>query len=190
MTTAVKVSPAEYLKLERNAEFKSEYIDGIIQAMPGASREHNLIETNLLRELSSQLKDHDCEVYGSNMKVRTRVRYSYPDATVICGQPLFEDMETDVLLNPTVIFEVLSSSTEGYDRGDKFAAYRERKSLQLYILVSQYMPRVEMYQRQAKGWHFSDVNGLDASISLGAITCTLNLSEIYDKVKFPSEVLE
>jgi Uma2 family endonuclease len=184
MATATKVSPAEYLELERKAEFKSEYIDGTIAPMPGASREHNLIEANIVGELRYHLKHRDCEVYGGNMKVRTRERYSYPDATVVCGTPMFETIETDVLLNPTVIFEVLSSSTETYDRGDKFAAYRQRESLQAYVLVSQLMPRIEIFKRQADGWHFSEVSGLEQTVRLEAIGCELKLSEVYEKVDF------
>jgi Uma2 family endonuclease len=184
MATAVKVSPAEYLELERKAEFKSEYVDGTIVPMPGATREHNLIETNLVRELSHQLKRRDCEVYGGNMKVRTRPRYSYPDATVVCGKPLFEDTEKDVLTNPTVVIEVLSSSTEVYDRGEKFAAYRERESLQEYVLVSQTMPRVEIYKRHGDKWIFAEVSGLESVAKLESIGCTLNLSEVYEKIEF------
>lgn len=184
MATAVKVSPAEYLELERKAEFKSEYLDGTIVPMPGATREHNLIETNIVRELSLQLKGRDCEVYGGNMKVRVPISYRYPDATVVCGTPMFEDTETDVLLNPTVIFEVLSKSTETYDRGDKFAEYRKRESLQAYVLVSQLMPHIEIYKRQGNDWLFSEVNGLDKILRLESIGCTLNLAEVYEKVDF------
>jgi Uma2 family endonuclease len=175
MTTAVKVSPAEYLELERKAVFKSEYVDGTIVPVPGATREHNLIETNIIGELRQQLKGRDCEVYGGHMKVRVPVSYRYPDATVVCGTPLFEDLETDVLLNPTVIFEILSKSTEMYDRGDKFTEYRQRESLQAYVLVSQLMPRIEIYKRQGSDWLFSEISGLDK---------VLRLSEIYDKLNF------
>jgi Uma2 family endonuclease len=184
MSATVKVSPAEYLELERKAEFKSEYLDGTIVPMPGATREHNLIETNIVRELSLQVKDRDCEVYGGNMKVRVPVSYRYPDATVVCGTPMFEDLETDVLLNPTAIFEVLSRSTETYDRGDKFAEYRRRESLQAYVLVSQLTPHIEIYKRQGNDWLFSEVSGLEAVVKLESIGCTLNLTEVYEKVDF------
>lgn len=205
MATATKVSPEEeYLRLERNAEFKSEYVDGTLVPMPGATREHNLIETNLVRELSFQVKGRDCEVYGGNMKVRFEVlnpltvryqspqdlapripvSYRYPDATVVCGTPMFEDVETDVLLNPTVIFEGLAKSTGTYDRGDKFVEYRRRESLQAYVLVSQLMPRVEIYRRQGNDWTFSEISGLDKTLRLESIGCELKLSEVYDKVEF------
>jgi Uma2 family endonuclease len=184
MATAVKVSPAEYLELERKAEFKSEYVDGTIVPVPGATEEHNLIEVNITGELRQQLKGRDCKVYGGNMKVRVPVRYRYPDATVVCGTPMFEDSETDVLLNPTVIFEILSKSTQTYDRTDKFAEYRQRESLQAYILVSQIMPRIEIYRRQGSDWIFSEMSGLDKVLRLESIGCTLNLSEVYEKVEF------
>jgi Uma2 family endonuclease len=184
MATATKVSPEEYLRLERNAAFKSEYVDGTIVPMPGATREHNLIETNLVRELSFQVKGRDCEVYGGNMKVRVPISYRYPDATVVCDTPLFEDLETDVLLNPTVVFEVLSKTTETYDRGDKFAEYRQRESLQAYVLVSQIVPRIEIYRRYGEDWLFSEMSGLEKTLVLESIGCELKLSEIYDKVHF------
>jgi Uma2 family endonuclease len=185
MATAVKVSPKEYLEYEREAAFKSEYVDGRIIPMPGASREHNLVGSNIIRVLGNQLLDQPCELYGSDMKVRTRERYGYPDVTVVCGTPTFEDIETDVLLNPTVIFEILSPSTEVYDRGEKFAAYRQRESLQTYVLVSQHLPGTEMYQRQAEGgWYFSEVTGLEQELFLESIGCTLKLADIYRKVDF------
>jgi Uma2 family endonuclease len=184
MATATKISPVEYLELERKAEFKSEYVDGTVVPMPGATREHNLIETNIIRDLSFQVRGRDCEVYGGNMKVRVPVSYRYPDATVVCGTPMFEDAETDVLLNPTVVFEILSKSTETYDRGDKFAEYRQRESLQAYVLVSQIMPRIEIYRRQGDDWLFSEVGGLDKTLRLETIGCELKLSEVYEKVEF------
>jgi Uma2 family endonuclease len=185
MVTAVKVSPAEYLRLEREASFKSEYVDGKLSPVPGASREHNLLGSNIIRVLGNQLLEQPCEIYGSDMKVRTKERYSYPDIVVVCGEPLFEDIESDVLLNPTVIFEILSPSTEVFDRGEKFSAYRQRESLQVYILVSQHLPKLEMYQRQASGgWYFSEVVGLEATLSIPIIDCTLPLADVYRKIVF------
>jgi Uma2 family endonuclease len=185
MTTAVKISPAEYLRLEREAAFKSEYVDSKIIPVPGASREHNLLGSNIIRVLGNQLLEQPCEIYGSDMKVRTKERYSYPDVVVVYGEPRFEDMEVDVLLNPTVIFEILSPSTEVFDRGEKFSAYRQRESLQVYILVSQYFPKIEMYQRQASGgWHFSEVMGLEATLFISVIDCTLSLADVYRKIVF------
>ncbi|MGL4612029.1 MAG: Uma2 family endonuclease [Trueperaceae bacterium] len=182
MVTATKIPTQEYLELERNAEFKSEYIDGTIVPMPGATRAHNIIETNIVRDLSFQVKGRECEVYGGNMKVRVSAGYRYPDVIVVCDEPLFEDIETDVLLNPTVIFEVLSKSTESYDRGDKFAEYRQRESLQAYVLVSQLMPRIEIYRRHGQDWIFSEMSGLNKVLRLETIGCELKLTEVYGKV--------
>jgi Uma2 family endonuclease len=184
MSTALKVSPAEYLELERNAEFRSEYVDGTIVPMPGASENHILISMNLGGELRTQLKSRTCKVYGLDVRIRTRGRYSYPDAAVVCGEAQFENINMGILLNPTVIFEVLSPSTEMYDRGDKFAAYRQLESLKEYVLVSQYMPYIEVFKRQTNGWHFSEIEGLENTVTLESIDCTLKLSEIYHKVNF------
>jgi Uma2 family endonuclease len=184
MATALKVSPAEYLEQERKAEFRSEYIEGTIVPMPGASRIHNLIGSNINRLIGNQLIKRPCEVYINDIKVWSPKRYSYPDVTVVCGEPLFEDFQTEILLNPTVIFEILSPSTAMYDRGDKFASYRQLNSLQEYVLVSQHMPLVEVYKRQGEGWYFSEVKGLDQTFSLESIQCNLLLAEIFDKVDF------
>jgi Uma2 family endonuclease len=184
MATATKVSPEEYLRLERKAEFKSEYVDGTIVPMAGATRTHNLINKNVSGLFWLQLRNKSCEVYQSDMKVRTGERYSYPDTVVVCAGPQFEDAEKDILKNPTVVVEVLSSSTEMYDRGDKFAAYRQLESLQAYVLVSQLMPRVEVFKRQANDWLFSEVSGLEQTLILEVIGCELKLSEVYEKVDF------
>jgi Uma2 family endonuclease len=184
MSTAVKVSPAEYLELERKAKFKSEYVDGTIVPMPGASRIHNLIGSHVNRLIGNQLVGRPCEVYINDMKVWAPKSYSYPDVTVVCGEPLFGDIQTDILLNPIVIIEILSPSTEVYDRGNKFASYRQLENLQEYVLVSQKMPYIEVFKRQTNGWHFSEVAGLENSLILESIECTLKLSEIYDKVDF------
>jgi Uma2 family endonuclease len=130
-------SVTEYLRFERSSEEKHEYINGFVIPMAGASREHNLITGNIASELRIQLKGKACETYSSNMRVRiTPTSYAYPDVAIVCGEPEFEDKDVDTLLNPTVIFEVLSKSTEKRDRMDKFADYRSINSLQEYILVS------------------------------------------------------
>jgi Uma2 family endonuclease len=182
-------TPEEYLAFERKSEFKHEYIDGEIFEMSGNTREHNLVVTNLVSELRQQLKGGPCEVYPSNMRVRvpgTRF-YTYPDVVVVCDEPKLEDNEFDTLLNPTVIFEVLSESTEKYDRGKKFWRYREIESLRAYILVSQDVPRIEQFSKQsACNWTLSDAASLDVSIEIEAIGCTLALREVYDRVVFES----
>src|SRR5262245_46847116 len=130
-----RVTPEQYLVLERKADFKSEYLNGYIIAMAGASREHNLIAGNLHGELRSQLKGRPCETYVSDMRVfidRTGL-YTYPDIVAVCGEARFQDDGVDTLLNPTVIVEVLSDSTERYDRGRKFGHYRQLPSLREYV---------------------------------------------------------
>src|SRR3989442_7543846 len=149
----INLNPGQYLTLDRRAEFRSEYVDGDMVAMSGGSREHNLIVTNLVRELSFQLKGRPCEVYPSNMRVKVSATglYTYPDVVVVCGEPKFEDENVDTLINPTLIAEVLSDSTEAYDRGAKFGHYRKVDSLTEYLLVAQKEPRIEQYVRQAAG---------------------------------------
>lgn len=176
-------SPEEYLALERAAETKSEYVDGYIYAMTGASRAHNLITLNIGAELHRQLKGRPCEAYLADMRVKAaKARsYRYPDITVVCGQPEFVDPRFDTLINPTVIIEVLSPSTEASDRGRKFAEYRGIPSLREYLLVSQDQPRIERYARQAEGWLLTVAEGLEAKMRLDAIDCALDLAEVYHK---------
>ncbi|HLC17134.1 MAG TPA: Uma2 family endonuclease [Thermodesulfovibrionia bacterium] len=156
LTAAVKqrYTPEEYLALERKAEYKSEFVNGRIFAMSGASRKHNLIAGNIFRELSLQFKNRPCEVYMSEMRVKVSPTgmYTYPDVVAVCGDISLEDIHNDTLINPTVIVEVLSESTEAYNRGEKFAHYRSLESLQEYILVAQDKVRVERFVRQGKLW--------------------------------------
>jgi Uma2 family endonuclease len=179
-------SPEEYLALERNAPFKSEYHEGQIFAMTGASRAHNLVAVNIGRELSVQLKSRPCEAYLNDMRVRSATdrNYFYPDVSVVCGQPTFEDAQTDTLLNPTVVIEVLSPSTEAYDRGAKFGHYRRIASLKEYWLIAQDKPLMERFVRQGDAWMLTVFEGLDAVAVLDSIDCSLALSEVYDKVTF------
>jgi Uma2 family endonuclease len=176
-------SPEEYLALERAAETKSEYADGCIYAMTGASWTHGLINANISRSLGNQLLDRPCHVHIADLRVKaaTARSYRYPDITVVCGQPEFEDKRSDTVLNPTVLIEVLSPSTEASDRGRKFAEYRGIPSLREYLLVSQDLPRVERYARQAEGWLLTVAEGLEAKVRLDAIGCALDLAEVYHK---------
>jgi Uma2 family endonuclease len=176
-------SPAEYLALERSAEHKSEYVDGLIYAMTGASRAHNLIAVNLAVELHRQLKDRPCEAYLADMRVKaaTARSYRYPDIAVVCGQPEWEDLHFDTLLNPTVLIEILSPSTAANDRGPKFAEYQRIDSLREYLLVCQDQPRIERYARREAGWLLTVTEGLDATVALDAIGCVLDLREVYRK---------
>lgn len=181
------VTPQEYLALERRGEDKSEYWDGEICLISGASRAHNLIVTNVGRELSTQLLERPCEVYPSDMRVRIphTAWYVYPDVSVVCGEPQFEDAEVDTLLNPMVIVEVLSPATEAFDRGKKFDSYRTIPSLQEYVLIVQDEPRVYVYTRQPDNrWLLSEASHHDHSIELASIGCQLALTEVYRKVVF------
>jgi Uma2 family endonuclease len=183
------ISPQEYLERERRAEYKSEYIAGEVLAMAGASREHNLISTNILVEFVTQLRGHSCEAYGSDMRVRIGLaeKYVYPDVTVVCGKPQFEDKHLDVLLNPLLIVEVLSPTTERYDRGTKCAAYRNLESVQECLLVSQNTVRVDHYVRQPSGeWVIRQFNRLEDSIRLVSVPAVLKLSEVYRQVDIGS----
>lgn len=180
------VTPDEYLALERRAEYKNEYFDGEVFAMVGASRKHNLINTNVVSELHRQLRGKPCEVYPSDMRVRIPSAnvYTYPDAVVVCGEPRFEDAEVDTLLNPTVIVEVLSRSTASYDRTVKFGLYRTLESLAEYLLIAQNDFRVEHYVRQPDGrWTLTDIRAPEASVELDSIQCSPLLRDIYEKVE-------
>jgi Uma2 family endonuclease len=182
-------TPDEYLAAERESPVRHEYLAGRIYAMAGESLQHSQIGVNLIREVSQQLKGRECQALSPNMKVKTGDAglFSYPDLTVVCGKPLFLDTNTDVLLNPTAIFEVLSPSTEAYDRGEKLFRYRNFiETLMDYVLVSQRRALVERYSRQPNGqWLYVSVDGLSSRIQIESIGCTLELSEIYARVEFP-----
>jgi Uma2 family endonuclease len=181
-----RFTPEEYLVLERKAEYKSEYLDGEILAMTGASRKHNLISTNAITALNKQLENRPCELYGSDMRVKVSQTglYTYPDLVVVCDEPQFEDMELDTLLNPTLIIEILSKSTENYDRGEKFEHYRSIETLKEYLLIAQKKHHVMLYTRQAdNNWLLSEKKSINDTISLSSINCDLLLTDVYRKVK-------
>lgn len=176
-------TPEEYLALERKARRKSEYVNGQMIALAGASRAHNLIAGNLYREVSRQFLGRPCEAYIGDMRVKVLATglYTYPDIAAVCGEILFEDEHSDTLLNPTVIVEVLSPSTEAYDRGEKFAHYRRLEYLQEYLLVAQDKVRIERYIRQGAVWALSEANSLDEKVGLASIGCEVLLRDVYDK---------
>lgn len=187
MVAARKLMTAdEYLSFERLSEIRHEYANGEIVAMTGASEEHILITGNIHSSLHTQLRKQPCKTYMSDMRVKVSRSgaYTYPDVTVVCDTPQFEDQEVGTLLNPTVIFEVLSPSTEAYDRGDKFQRYRRLESLQEYLLVSQQEVRIEHYIRQGTQWVLTEADSLDAILTLPSIHCTLSLADVYEKVIF------
>jgi Uma2 family endonuclease len=192
MSAAAKpyLSPEEYLARERLAEIKSEYYDGEVFAMSGGSQAHSKIAVNAAGSLNAQLADRPCDVYNSDMRVQVAEEgpYTYPDVTVVCDEAQFADADVDTLLNPTLVVEVLSPTTEAWDRGGKFERYQQIASLQEYLLIAQDRPRVEQYARQAEGqWLLTVTSGLDGVVSLPAIECQLALRELYRKVSFPED---
>ena len=188
--TTDRLTEAEYLVRERAAEYRSEYRGGRMVAMTGASRAHNVIRLNLAREVSAQLRGRPCEAYVNDMRVKVAAAglYTYADLVVVCGEPAFEDATLDTLLNPGVIVEVLSPSTEAYDRGEKFAHYRRLETLREYVLIAQDRLRVERFVREAADpdrWRLSELSQPDASLELATIGCAVPLREIYERVTVP-----
>jgi Uma2 family endonuclease len=182
-----RLTPDEYLAFERRSELRHEYIDGELFAMSGASEPHNQIVVNLIREISTQFRGRPCKVYTNDMRVRIMgtSRYVYPDAVALCGPPHFEDQEQDTLTNPNLIVEVLSTTTEAYDRGEKFEYYRRIETLTEYVLIAQDKPHVEQFFRQSNGqWLFTETSGMEKTIELPSVGCQLSLAELYDKVEF------
>ena len=182
------ITPEQYLVLERKAEVKSEYWGGQVYAMAGASRAHNSIVVNVITSLNMQLKGRPCMVFPSDMRTKVLATglYTYPDVSALCGVARFEDKYDDILLNPVVVVEVLSPSTEAYDRGTKFAHYRTIDSLTDYLLIAQDHPTVEHFMRQPDdGWLLNTYQGLDAVAVIASIECTLPLTDIFDKVEWP-----
>jgi Uma2 family endonuclease len=182
------LSPEEYLAAERRAEFKSEYVEGVVYAMSGASVPHNLIVANLIITLGSQLRGGPCRVFPSDLKVHVPFgrNYFYPDVSIVCGEIEFFDEQRDVIQNPIVIIEVLSESTAAFDRGKKFQSYQQIESLKEYLLVSQDEQVVEHYLRRDDGhWLYTKIGRHDESIELPNISCRLSVRDIYNNVPRP-----
>lgn len=176
----------EYLKQERSSEIKHEYYQGEIFAMTGASRKHNLIVANLIGELRAQLKNTPCRVYASDMRLKIEETglFTYPDVMVVCGEERFSDERQDTLLNPEVIVEVLSDSTEGYDRGKKFEHCRKLASLREYVLVSQNSEKMERFLKNESGyWVLTESDDENPRLRLESIPCELHHAEVYEKTK-------
>lgn len=181
------LTPETYLELERKAITKSEYVNGEIIAMAGASFAHNFITLDTVIYLSNQLLDSECEVASTGdlrVKVSQTTSYFYPDIVVVCGEPQAEDNVFDTLLNPTLIVEVLSASTETDDRDEKFAHYRQISTLQEYILISQDSVQVVQYRRQEPEWIPTAFQALEDVVPLVSIGCELPLQHIYRRVEF------
>jgi Uma2 family endonuclease len=185
-----RYTPQEYYRLERDSEIRHEYYDGEIFAMAGGTDEHSLIVVNIIGELRQRLKGKPCRPRDPNMRLKIKATglRTYPDVSVYCGELEFdtEDEAADTATNPTVVFEVLSRSTERYDRGFKSENYRLIETLRACVLVTQESPHAEMYERQTDGsWRFTEFKGLQAIMPLPALGVELPLSEIYDGVTFP-----
>jgi Uma2 family endonuclease len=206
MPTAQREHPLftieEYLTLERAAEERHEYVDGCVYAMAGESPEHGTICFNLATALGPQLRGTACRGFTKDTKVRCGPSprpgdsregfFAYPDLVVVCGLMQFHDQVRDVLLNPTVLIEVLSPSTEAFDRGEKFQRYRTwLPTLTDYVMVAQDKPLIEHYQRTTAGrWELTTLEGAEARLSLPSIACTVPLVEVYDRVEFPTRAGE
>lgn len=183
-------SEAAYLAFERASPIKHEYYNGHIYAMAGAKAAHNLIAGNTLATLHRQVRAKPCYVYPSDMRVKVLKTglNTYPDVVVVCGQPQFTDAVEDTLINPLVIVEVLSPSTERYDRGMKFHHYRTIDSLRIYLLIAQDHCQIEQFSRQENGlWLFQEVSDLHASLAIPPLDCALTLAEVYEKVTLPPD---
>jgi Uma2 family endonuclease len=189
MSTPAKsfLTPEEYLKIERQAEYKSEYFAGEMFAMAGAAERHNLICFNIYGQLYRQLRQGPCRAYPSDMRVRVSATglYTYPNVTALCGEPKLLDDHRDTLLNPGLIVEVLSPSTEAYDRGRKFEHYRSIESLAEYLLVASDRVQADLYTRRPDGlWVLSPAGEPGDTVELTSIGCLLLLADVYEKVDF------
>jgi len=179
------LTPEQYLEIERQAEYKSEYYQGETFAMAGASFLHTVLVGNLVAMLHQQLRRRPCRVCPVDLRVRVSATglYTYPDVTVVCGEPRLLDPRNDTLLNPTFIAEILSPSTEGFDRGRKFEHYRSIESLSEYLLVAQDRVHADLYTRQPDGrWLLSEAGRLEDTLDLSSIGCRLSLADLYEKV--------
>ena len=179
-------TPEQYLEMEREAPFKSEYYGGQIFAMSGGSSPHSVIGGNVHALLWLQLRGRDCVAYNSDMKVKVSPSglFTYPDVSVVCGEVRFHDDKQDMMENPALVVEVLSPSTQDYDRGEKFAHYQRIGSLTDYLIASQDAVRVEHYARQGDSqWLLSVYEGPEAVIPVASIDCELRLSDVYEKVE-------
>jgi Uma2 family endonuclease len=188
MSTVSKtfLTPEQYLEIERNAELRSEYYNGEMFAMAGAAPPHNLINPNLTRELSQQVRPRPCLVYSNEQRVLVAPTglYTYPDIVVVCGEPRYLG-DLDTLLNPTLIVEVLSPSTEAYDRGRKFGHYRAIESLSAYLMVASELIGAELFTRQPDNlWKLTaEASHLEDTTVIESIGCRLKLADVYEKVE-------
>lgn len=192
----------DYLEMERASEVRHEYLDGEVFEMSGESLSHGRICTNIVASLATQLKGKPCDVLSKDTKIQSgwlpsprrmmKGLFSYPDIIVVCGRPQFDDEYQDILINPNVIIEVLSDATEKFDRGEKFKRYRAHlSSLTDYVLVAQDQPFIDHYSRNEDGtWTLRSPVGLESTLHIASINCTVPLTDVYDRVEFPIEAGE
>ncbi len=181
------VTEEQYLALDRAAEVRNEFLDGEMIAMSGGSMRHARLQQNISSELYICLRGTQCEAFGPDFRVRvSRRMYAYPDVSVVCGKPILADERQDILLNPVVIFEILSPSTEKYDRGVKFQLYRTIDFLKNYVLVDQNQVRIEHYSRETDNtWTLHDHDKLHDEVEIASLGVSLPLNRIYDRVELP-----
>jgi Uma2 family endonuclease len=187
--TVTHVTPEEYLAAERLSETRSEYLDGGVYPMTGGTANHIRIISNIDTQLNTQLDERPCDVFPIDMKVRLpdSRKFFYPDVVVVCGEVLYHDNRKDIITNPDLVIEVLSPSTEAFDRGEKFKAYQTVESLKEYLLVAQDKPFIEQFVKNEAGkWEYAAAIGLDSSLVLPSIEGTLNLAAVYKRVDFNS----
>ncbi len=180
-----QITPEEYFEMEASSEYKSEYFNGEIFAMTGASFNHNVIATNVLTEIHSALKDTDCFVLSGDMKIQadTDRHYVYPDISIVCGEIDFVDGRNDTVKNPVALIEILSESTRDYDRGSKFTSYRNIASLKDYILIDQYHYHVEYFYKNESGqWTLDELKSLPETFVIRSVGVNLTLEAIYHRV--------
>jgi Uma2 family endonuclease len=188
-----RVSVQDYLAMEEASASRNELVDGVIVAMAGNRYTHVQIVRNLVAELDARLRGKSCQVLGSDLKVKVALTesYFYPDLVGICGPPISDAPSQVTILNPTLIIEVLSPSTEAFDRGKKFLHYQQIPTLREYILLSQIEPVVESYIREEhSAWRYTTISGLDSVAAFASIDCTVPLSDIYRDVEFKDESIE
>jgi len=186
-STLPRLTEPEYLALERAAPFKSEFFDGEMFARAGNSPMHSLIAANLIGELRTKLKGGPCKLFTSDLRLKVEATglCTYPDVSVVCGPLQFAAGTDDTVVNPTLLIEVLSDSTEAYDRGEKFQHYRQMPSLKEYLLVSQRLPRIEHFLRRPnEEWALRTAEGKDATLTLPSLEVTIELSEVFAGVDF------
>lgn len=183
------ITPEEYLAREAQAEYKSEYHNGEMYALAGGSANHNLITSNILVALRHLLSQRSCRVFINDMRLHVKQSglYTYPDVMVVCGKIEFVTGRDDTVINPVVIVEVWSDSTKAYDRGEKFAMYRQIPTLQEYVMIDQTRFYVEHFRRDGNFWVLETIEQMDTSLNLPSLDCGIPLTTIYEKVEWPGE---